>query len=739
ARNALDGSLEERTGNMDITLFRVDGVWNYSSMLLREDLGLLLLGAREAVYGLDLRNISRKTAEVGLATQSVCCMDCWNYILILHVLKDGRMYVCGTNAFSPTCGYMVSTYEGGQLLLLNTTEDGKGICPYDPYQRYSSLIVDGAIYSATAMNFLGSEMAFPCLEWIRNRALCTVITEPQFVSMVEVPESVGSVEGDDDKVYLFFSEIAVEYDFSSKLAVSRVARVCKGDMGGQRILHNKWTSFLKARLDCPVLEPSLPFLVQDVFLWRDSDWRNSVFYAVFTPQSASVDLSAVCAYSVTAVGDVFSKGKFKTPVTVETSHTKWVMYSGELPVPRPGACIDNTAKQMGIMTTLDLPDKVLQFVQTQPLMDPAVEPLSGRPLLVKRGAAFTRIVVDRVTALDGQNYTVMFVGTDNGFVQKAVNYDGEMVIIEEMQLFHQPVPIEILRLSVATGQLYAGSSHGAAQVSLSVCGRYRSCLDCVLARDPYCAWSLAEGRCTALNLIQSVKDADASTCPIPGPVEPENMPFGVGNSVKLPCQRRSNNAVVHWLRDNQPLKLSSGDYISENSLLILRTSAATAGRYECRSVESTKGRRYTTTLAIYQLSVVKDFLAVALQVLVVALAAALAILLGWNLYHGYLRMPCLRCRHNDSAFHATNVFYLIQKKKKTEKYQVTCKYIQKSELHSSPLSSPNSSLKTERISTNQVRKLIVPLLWGELPIRPGPISWARYMKIKSGPVNDDWC
>ncbi|XP_029105247.1 semaphorin-4E-like [Scleropages formosus] len=642
-----------------ITLFRVDGVWNYSSMLLREDLGLLLLGAREAVYGLDLRNISRKTAEVQWAVtqdkQAECTdkgktlMDCWNYILILHVLKDGRMYVCGTNAFSPTCGYM--TYEGGQLLLLNTTEDGKGICPYDPYQRYSSLIVDGAIYSATAMNFLGSEMALQRKfnKILKTHNILLLFYEPQFVSMVEVPESVGSVEGDDDKVYLFFSEIAVEYDFSSKLAVSRVARVCKGDMGGQRILHNKWTSFLKARLDCPVLEPSLPFLVQDVFLWRDSDWRNSVFYAVFTPQSASVDLSAVCAYSVTAVGDVFSKGKFKTPVTVETSHTKWVMYSGELPVPRPGACIDNTAKQMGIMTTLDLPDKVLQFVQTQPLMDPAVEPLSGRPLLVKRGAAFTRIVVDRVTALDGQNYTVMFVGTDNGFVQKAVNYDGEMVIIEEMQLFHQPVPIEILRLSVATGQLYAGSSHGAAQVSLSVCGRYRSCLDCVLARDPYCAWSLAEGRCTALphlqslqtrNLIQSVKDADASTCPIPEPVEPENMPFGVGNSVKLPCQRRSNNAVVHWLRDNQPLKLSSGDYISENSLLILRTSAATAGRYECRSVESTKGRRYTTTLAIYQLSVVKDFLAVALQVLVVALAAALAILLGWNLYHGYLRMPC---------------------------------------------------------------------------------------------------
>lgn len=47
--------------------------------------------------------------------------------------------------------------------------------------------------------------------------------------------------------------------------------------------------------------------------------------------------SAVCAYSVSAIRDIFNEGKFKTPVAVETSHIKWVMYTGEVPVPRPGA------------------------------------------------------------------------------------------------------------------------------------------------------------------------------------------------------------------------------------------------------------------------------------------------------------------------------------------------------------------------------------------------------------------
>lgn len=40
-------------------------------------------------------------------------------------------------------------------------------------------------------------------------------------------ESFDSPDGDDDKVYLFFSENAMEYDFYRKVAVSRVARVCK--------------------------------------------------------------------------------------------------------------------------------------------------------------------------------------------------------------------------------------------------------------------------------------------------------------------------------------------------------------------------------------------------------------------------------------------------------------------------------------------------------------------------------
>jgi plexin B len=67
-----------------------------------------------------------------------------------------------------------------------------------------------------------------------------------------------------------------------------------------------------------------------------------------------VDLSAVCAYRVLDIGRVFSEGKYKTPVTVETSFVKWVMYSGAVPSPRPGA-VSQTDSSFPFVFSLSLP------------------------------------------------------------------------------------------------------------------------------------------------------------------------------------------------------------------------------------------------------------------------------------------------------------------------------------------------------------------------------------------------
>lgn len=74
-------------------------------------------------------------------------------------------------------------------------------------------------------------------------------------------------------------------------------------------------------------------------------------------------------------------------------------------------CIDREARAANFSSSLSLPDKTLQFVKDHPLMDDSVTPTGNRPRLVKSGVNYTQIVVDRIQALDGTVYDVMFVST----------------------------------------------------------------------------------------------------------------------------------------------------------------------------------------------------------------------------------------------------------------------------------------------------------------------------------------
>lgn len=66
-------------------------------------------------------------------------------------------------------------------------------------------------------------------------------TEPDFVGSALVRESSGSRDGDDDKIYFFFSERALELDCDTELTVARVARVCKVILqnGSQQVYSGK--------------------------------------------------------------------------------------------------------------------------------------------------------------------------------------------------------------------------------------------------------------------------------------------------------------------------------------------------------------------------------------------------------------------------------------------------------------------------------------------------------------------
>nr|XP_033811874.1 semaphorin-4E-like [Geotrypetes seraphini] len=606
-----------------IKVFMKPGFANFSTLLFTEESDTLLIGARDALFLVELNDISREIAmkywPASEERQLECTQrgknkeaECRNYILHLHKLNSTRFHVCGTNAFYPTCDYL--TVNNSSLQLEGKPKESRGKCPFEPTLKYSSLLVDGELYTATSYNFLGSEpIVLRTLgkdAHLRTEFKTSWLNEPSFVYMDIVRESENNPTGDEDKIYLFFSETAIEFEFYDKLLVSRIARVCKNDLGGKRILQKKWTSFLKANLICSVPESNFLFnVIQDVFTLKTADWRDTVFYGVFTQQWGKLDISAVCTFSMEKVQEVFSRGKYKGPVTVEHSHVKWVMYSGEVPSPRPGACINNIARQSGYHSSLDLPDKTLQFVKDHPLMDDSISPIGNRPVLLRKGSNYTRIVVDRVLGIDKRTYNVMFLGTDNGYLHKALNCDGEMFIMEEIQLFHAPEPVQSLKLSSKKGLLYVGSPSQVVQLPVSACGQYTNCFDCVLARDPYCAWSHTLQKCVKVadehidsqNFSQSVISGDASDCPHIGN-HVKNRSFVPGNSIQLPCSPASNLASTKWIFNGSYLQLKDSKYLLyEQGMVIFNATLADRGFYDCQSVESANGKEFCMIITSYAL------------------------------------------------------------------------------------------------------------------------------------------
>ena len=65
------------------------------------------------------------------------------------------------------------------------------------------------------------------------------------------------------------------------------------------------------------------------------------------------------------------------------------MASSKVPEPRPGTCVEDTR---------ELPDRVLNFILTHPLMGSTVAHKGGSPVFYKRDMVFTNLVVDKVTA-----------------------------------------------------------------------------------------------------------------------------------------------------------------------------------------------------------------------------------------------------------------------------------------------------------------------------------------------------
>ncbi|XP_053859020.1 semaphorin-6A isoform X2 [Vidua macroura] len=480
----------------------------------------LYVAARDHIYTVDMDTshteeiyFSKKlTWKSRQADVDTCRMkgkhkdECHNFIKVLLKRNEDTLFICGTNAFNPSC----RNYKMDTLDYLEEEFSGMARCPYDAKHANVALFAEGKLYSATVTDFLAIDAVIyrslgdsPTLRTVKHDSKW--LKEPYFVQAVDYG----------NYIYFFFREIAVEYNSMGKVVFPRVAQVCKNDMGGsQRVLEKQWTSFLKARLNCSVPGDSHFYFnilqsVTDVIHFNGRD----VVLATFSTPYNSIPGSAVCAYDMLDIANVFT-GRFKEQKSPDST---WTPVPDErVPKPRPGCCAGSTSLEKYV-TSNEFPDDTLNFIKTHPLMDEAVPSIVNRPWFLRTMVRYrlTKIAVDSAAG-PYQNYTVVFLGSEKGIILKFLARTGntgflnDSLFLEEINVYNpekcsydgmEDKRIMGMQLDKPSNAVYVAFSTCVIKVPLGRCERHGKCKKtCIASRDPYCGWVKESGVCTQLVL-----------------------------------------------------------------------------------------------------------------------------------------------------------------------------------------------------------------------------------------------
>uniref|UniRef100_A0A8D3DWD0 Semaphorin-3C n=1 Tax=Scophthalmus maximus TaxID=52904 RepID=A0A8D3DWD0_SCOMX len=578
-----------------------DKAMDYRILQMDEDQDRMYVGCKDHVLSVDINNITHGTLKVSwpASTSKIeeCQMagkdpthGCGNFIRVVQPYNRTHLFMCGSGAYSPVCVYV----NRGRRPEVGTRDE---------------------LFSGMYIDFMGTDAAiFRSLT--RRNAVRTDqhnskwLSEPIFIDAHLIPDGT---DPNDAKLYFFFRERLTDNNGNTKNIHTMVARVCPSDIGGQRSLVNKWTTFLKARMVCSVLEEDGTEThfdeLENVFLLETDQPKSLLVFGVFTSTSSVFKGSAVCVYNMADILTVFN-GPFAHR---DGPNFQWVAFQGRIPYPRPGTC-PGGAFTPDIQTTKEFPDDVVTFVRNHPVMFNPIYPVGRRPLVVRTNAdyKYTSVAVDQVMASDG-NYQVLFLGTDRGTIQKVIVLPTNHSLHEDLILEE----LEVFKVGCLSQQLYVSSEFGVSQVSLHRCHAYGSaCADCCLARDPYCAWDglscsrfyptskrrsrrqdIMHGnpltQCRGFNL-KAYRNAVEMT------------QYGVKNNTTfLECMPKSPQASIRWLiqRDNDRRKELSDRVVSTpHGLLVRSIQPSDQGLYYCLTTEN----GFKRTVAKIRLSVLSE-------------------------------------------------------------------------------------------------------------------------------------
>uniref|UniRef100_A0A2K6F844 Sema domain-containing protein n=1 Tax=Propithecus coquereli TaxID=379532 RepID=A0A2K6F844_PROCO len=197
------------------------GFLDLHAMLLDEYQERLFVGGRDLVYSLSLERISDGYRE----------SECANYVRVLHHYNRTHLLTCGTGAFDPICAFIRVGYHLEDPLFhleSHRSERGRGRCPFDPSSSFISTLIGSELFAGLYSDYWGRDAAIfrslGRLAHIRTEHDDErLLKEPKFVGSYMIPDNE---DRDDNKVYFFFTEKALEAENNAHTVYTRVGRLC---------------------------------------------------------------------------------------------------------------------------------------------------------------------------------------------------------------------------------------------------------------------------------------------------------------------------------------------------------------------------------------------------------------------------------------------------------------------------------------------------------------------------------
>uniref|UniRef100_H3B6V5 Sema domain-containing protein n=1 Tax=Latimeria chalumnae TaxID=7897 RepID=H3B6V5_LATCH len=181
--------------------------------------------------------------------------ECANYVRLLHPYNRTHLLACGTGAFQPVCAFVYVGHRGEHAFTMDlmNVENGRGKCPHDPNRPFASTFIGGDLYTGLSADFLGRDpvifRSMGARSAVRTETDQRLLHDPKFVASHLIPDND---DRDNDKVYFFFTEKAMESEVKSRAVYSRVGRVCavQNDLAGCKPLVNQQGTIVTLKMLC---------------------------------------------------------------------------------------------------------------------------------------------------------------------------------------------------------------------------------------------------------------------------------------------------------------------------------------------------------------------------------------------------------------------------------------------------------------------------------------------------------